>query len=554
MFRDRVLWIIPISIFVVLCFFTEGRYWADSHYYVEDVLNSLQGKQVVLLESSHLLWRPMFVVVSYVLHFLFGVTYSYQNIVLAMYFTCLISGVICVYLVYCIAKKVFQATSVTLPVFASSMFACSVTFLNYSQTATSYVFALSLFLLSVLISYPVDDRSVSWISMFFIALSLSISAAMWLPFIVCIPIVATMPMMVRGFSGKDFKFFVLIGVLCSSLLVVLFVGASYLNGCRDIDSVLRWFVSGGSGKGHPGILKAVFGIVNSFVEMGDFGKVVKKIIIDGVFTKRSMLEVLSWQMLVFALFYVVLFGAIFVIYFSKSKKVSVFLLISVIIFNLPVAIMFDAGSSERYLVIAPFFFLCVTDVLFSDNKRFAYSFMRCVIFLFLATCFYSSMQTLNAKQLHKEELLTLERLRDVSRYINKNDTIFVANYADPVFDIAKGMMTSPYRIYSNLPVSPITGVAIPKGASFKNILKIKIDKALLKGGNIYVSKRLLSDKPKQGWGWVDGDSISGSWSDVASIFKQYDYCSDTIDDGFYFLKNSSSSCIFDNSYIAKKLN
>ena len=68
----------------------------------------------------------------------------------------------------------------------------------------------------------------------------------------------------------------------------------------------------------------------------------------------------------------------------------------------------------------------------------------------------------------------------------------------------------------------------------------KVEDTWNNGGDVWVSKRVLSQRPLADWNWVEGDDKSVSWSDVYNFFSQLEFDQSVGgDDGFALLAPSN---------------
>ena len=518
--------------FAALLLLTDARNSGDTHWYVTDVLRSCKGSQTLHQDASHLLWRPLGAVINNTLHFFAQSDTnteqcSYDRINFIFYGINIFSGFVCLIALFHISLLVSK--SVVCSTVGSCIFLTNYTFLNYTQSGTSYIPALACYLTGIYFVLLSSISSRSVVCSVIAAVSFISSICLWMPFVISIPIGAAASIVAHGLTRARAIKFLLIGFIAGSGTALFFAVAAWNGGADSISSFLVWFKQGGSHGGFPGFPHAVYGFANSFVELGYLGKTIKQILINRTFDSTNLHQLAVAEMGYFLLFYFALLGVSFLGFFLSQTSFFLTILLALLIFNAPLAVFFDGGSSERYLVLTPFFSILLGSVLATPisgypgsppiSLRTAVAIQRPVCAIYYITCLALTYTYLSSNRILDDETRAQHSFADISPSLTPNDTAIVINYSDPIVGIARGISTSPYRHYSKFTTVTVLGSTLPSETNFSVHLQNLVSAAKLTPGRVFISRRLLAEQPELEWGWVDGEIPGSSWSAMRTYFS-----------------------------------
>lgn len=61
-------------------------------------------------------------------------------------------------------------------------------------------------------------------------------------------------------------------------------------------------------------------------------------------------------------------------------------------------------------------------------------------------------------------------------------------------------------------------------------------------GEVWVTTRVLSERPRRNWAWVEGDDRRITWQEIYQFFRDFNH-SETRggDDGFFLIRNTAAN-------------
>ena len=394
-------------------------------------------------------------------------------------------------------------------------------FLNFTQTGASYIFGMAFLLLGlwVLIARDQQERRTFRVALVAGA-SLFVAMAVWFTYVFSVPAVLLAPSILFGFNKQRVTLAIQTGFIIGLLALTTFGAAGYSVGVRSIDDARKWVGDAAHGvRGMDGIPRAAFGIARSFIDTGNYGPMVKAYLSHDPYNAVSLGALLRASLWKVALFYA--FVAAIVLNLLRSpegRRVLALLAVNAA----PVvgfAIMWQGAAIERYLLMYPVFFLAFGYSLANPGA------IRLVQHLTVA--FVAVMGAVNLgvmarpvqaarEQAVVDRISTLEpmlRPESIVALVTQLDEVWAFEWTFPFNRINVSNTLTAYHL-----IEPGTNRALVWREQFARAALA----AWTRGGDVWVSTRVRSERPLREWRWVEGDDPVVKWKDVTSFFAPFE--------------------------------
>ena len=107
----------------------------------------------------------------------------------------------------------------------------------------------------------------------------------------------------------------------------------------------------------------------------------------------------------------------------------------------------------------------------------------------------------------------MPRLKPASR-------IFVVNFQDELYNFGRDFPFDPIVRAHTLQVTSVVEVSGKDAPRWRQAFAADAQSIWSRGGDVWITRRVLSSKPKAEWNWVEGDDRRLSWTDFYQFFSQ----------------------------------
>jgi len=539
------LW--PADLFLVACFgllmaFTRSLFTGDTYWYVLDIQGALGHgwtDDPKIWDFSHLLWRPLGKILSgpflplILPHFHNNAATSITFLLVCLNVSAmLICGLLVQSAAWRLSGNRLTAT------WAAVAFLCISPLLNYSRSGSSYVFGLAFFLGAFYLSgfYQGDSRKAAVLC----GILMSVAVLAWVPYLVSIPAVLLAgPLLSRDSRSerKRFMGFAVLAGLIAGVIVAGFYGVAL--GClrvHTVSALQQWIhASSHDPDRNRKLLRMATGFPRSVYELGDVARWIKWYLFRDPYAQVGLLELMHVSLLKLAVFYVTLASLILSLWRSLMGRRLLVLLIIAMIPNLGMALYYESGSPERYLPFLPIVFIAFGYVLGSKDLS-----IRWKTLMALMCCAHIpvNLATLSASRVNRKFSIAADSLADLTQ-LRPGNHLYVINGSD---DRAQLIVVAPFH--------PINQKSLPEFDTIMPTLgprvafwQIDFASTTLRtwdhSGEVWVTNRVLSQRPRRNWAWVEGDDKRITWKAIYEFFQGLDH-SDTKGgvDGFFQIPNT----------------
>jgi hypothetical protein len=531
----RSYWLV-ITIYLVVALFTAAHYMADTNDYADSVLAYHGGRYRDFWEFGHLSWIPLgsflFWAIGPLTRKLVGDDLR-ANVILIFMIVNWIAGLVSVVLLRSLLWRFAPRRWIVEVVTIVFIFAQG--FLNFSQTACSYVSGLALVLVALYVLLKDQDPSKHALRKALLAgLALAGAVSMWFLYVLAVPAVVLSPVILFGSNRKMWRL-----ALATGLSLSLFIATAYLLvvvgalHIYTIGSFRTWMSSASHDTDIAGFSRMVFGLARSFIYMGNDGVLFKRYLLHDPFNPVSLADLFRLSLWKLFLFYAFL-GAVGVnlLVSAEKRKVLYLLLLScapVIVF----AVFFDGGAIERYLPLYPMVFLALAVSLFGAKSLRV---PRYTALAFALAVVLVNAQAMAKPVLDRRQDNTTARVAELQGRIKPHSLVMAVTWQDELVNFSRSFPFNPINRAGRLRIASLVTPGTTLVSEWRQNFATQTIRMWGLGGEMWVSKRVLSPRPQVDWNWVEGDDRRVSWTDFYNFFSQVEF-GDSVggSDGFVLL-------------------
>ena len=530
-------------VYILATWFTDAFFMGDTWIYVSDLLNA-QSLHASFRDFGHALWLPLGWLVCRALSPLplFDVGDDARALVtLSLLGINWVAGFVSTLLVHSLARRFSSREWPALLVAMTFLFSNAI--LNYSQTAQPYVPGLALLLagLHFLLEADRRDRPLSWKALLAGA-ALAGGVCLWVALVLAIPALLLAPLFLLGFDRSRMRL-----VAATTLVFGVFVGLVYISmivnlGIHDLAGLRAWIASSTHGVSPDAPLKAiqrmVFAFARNFVNMGDDGRLFKRYLVHDPFSPVSFLGLLRLSLWKLALFYVFSLSVAINLLRSRLGKRMLALLalngLPVVVFAL---VLFESGSIDRYLPLFPLLFLALSVSLSVDRPVPGTLGIALALGVVMISSNFGAM---SATTLNRAQAQAAARIQDLEPFLTDRSRIVTVNQQDEVYAFNQNFpfhsLNRSGRLDADILVDP-NSTQVPR---WRRIFATKTLAMWDKGGDVWITTRVLHPRPLPEWNWVEGDDPRLRWEDIYVFFSRLETGRPTAgEDGFVLVLPST---------------
>jgi hypothetical protein len=531
-----------LAAYILATLFTNAYFMADTVDYVDSIVSFMGGRNYDFWEFGHLFWRPFGWLLYFVLKPVTGLVVGPDvriNVTLVLVTINWVSGFLSAFFLFGIVGRISSKQWVPLLVIIA--FILSHGFLNFSQTGSSYIPGLSLLLCGLYILSSRgqrDDRG--FMTATLAGLFLAVAVCFWFPYILALPAAVTSPLFFFGFDRRRWRL-----VITTAVATGVFLALGYgivvvgVLGIRSVTGFMTWMSAASHDTDIKGATRMVFGFARSFIYMGNDGMLFKRYLIKDPFNSVTLVDLLRlslWKLCLFYLFLAAL--AIGLIRSSNDRRILAFLIVNavpVIIF----AISFDGGAIERYLPLYPAIFVALSACLSSER---AWALAKYVALAFVAALTVTNVMAMAKPRLDRQQEMTAARISKVLPRLKHNSRILAVTWQDELVNFSRSFPFHSLNRAGNLRIGALVTPGTTQAAEWSQGFARQALETWSRGGEMWVSRRVMSPRPKAEWNWAEGDEKRVSWTDFYKFFTQLEL-GETVggEDGFILIPPSEKN-------------
>jgi len=509
---------------------TDALYMGDTSFYAAMVADIAAGRSYQLWEASgnyslwdfgHLLWRPLGVATFPLLRPLARLSVGSDLSPAAVYALVVLNwlgGLSSVVLMHLLLRRVCDTAWVVHVTTVAFIFAQA--FLNYTQTGCSYVPGLALLLLGLylLVRDGGGARAARpWRTAGLAGLALTGAVGLWVPYLWAVPATVAAPLVLYGWRRPHLWRLSIYASLAFGLLTgALFIVVAFGIGIRSVGEFREWVVAASHhlilGRGAP---QVIFGLARSFISMGGDNVIFKRYLLQDPYSPVSLVDLFRLSLWKLALFY--LFLAALLVNLSRSPF-GRRLLCLLALGGLPVlgfALAWNGAVMERYLPWFPFIFLALA---YSLADRRAFRPGKAITLIFMLAMVSTNFAAMWKPVLKSREEAATARVRELQPLVRPQSIVLVGK--DELENFVRDFPFNPVNHHNDLRVHSFLPLNMPQLVAWREDVARRAFQAWGEGGDVFVSRRVFTERPRAEWEWVEGADPRVRWAEVYEFFAQ----------------------------------
>ena len=419
-----------------------------------------------------------------------------------------------------------------LSLFVTVAFMCSNVSLCALHSGTPYPAGLAFILAGIWLVQK--DSSTNLKRAVLAGLCGGLAVCFWFPYIVALPPLLCLAIFNQRSDWLRSGFAL---TLSAALVVILLLGVgAHFRGVDSFSAFRMWFTSAGHGtEQNRNFIRSLFGLPRAFLEMGQTGIRIKQFLFHDPYASVRFGELFRLSLWKMGLFYTALLClASLALSAEGIKPLTVFCI--ALGGNIALALVFEGGSTERYLPLFPFFFMAVGQCLTLKRTQLL---TRILVGSLLLLIILGNLPAFSASRIHAEQNQAANRVTPLLPLPRESRIYTIAE--DNVFQLR---VNAPLHEVNRLGDYEVTGVYVPmmRTGHWKHDFASGVLSVWEKGGEVWVTTRVLQAAPRREWNWVEGDDPKVSWKDIVNFFPPLERGT-TVggEDGFFLLPHSATN-------------
>jgi 4-amino-4-deoxy-L-arabinose transferase-like glycosyltransferase len=423
---------------------------------------------------------------------------------------------------------------------AAAVFLCTNTVLDYSRSGSSYIPALACLVLALWLIQWARTRQLGggagMLPAALAGLSLGVSVLFWFPFVLSFPAAILYATYCKAPPWRSrVKLAAIAAMSCGLIIGAAYAGVIHERQIHTLTGFQEWASSSTNDWSQTDRVKrAVSGIPRSFLDLGDDTLLLKRYVFHDPYAPIGIGRVLFAPGTIKVFLFYLYAGIVILVLWNRPGGRGILLLLAagtvpVLIFAVT---LFEPGSTERYLPAYPFFFLAAAYALTAGGGTYRALYWCMLVFLIGVLCggnFYAKASWRGAAAYRA----FLQRKNALEAQAHPESMVAVINFADPLYRYPALRLLDSQAQLRNLWVYDVIEVANARVFHWREEFAAKVQARWARGGQVWLSDRLVANKPLPEWKWVEGDTGRVQWSALRDFFRSLDVGSRVGgDDGF----------------------
>jgi hypothetical protein len=201
------------------------------------------------------------------------------------------------------------------------------------------------------------------------------------------------------------------------------------------------------------------------------------------------------------------------------------------------ALFFESGSLERFLALYPFLDLSIAVALAMVPAAWGAR----VIVVFLATAAISDVHDIWRPRIEADQRRTLARALSLEANAH-NGEIWMTSLSDKLIWAEDAFPFEDRTSLRDLQLDPVVQIGTTNVAHWRRDFALRSLGAWDSGRTVWLSRRLLADRPRPEWGWTEGETPDVSWNALRDFSRVLETDRDEGgDDGFLRLADTPAN-------------
>ena len=236
------------------------------------------------------------------------------------------------------------------------------------------------------------------------------------------------------------------------------------------------------------------------------------------------------------LFYTFLVSLIVSLARSGTGKPMLWLLVLNALPVLTFAVLWQGGDIERYLPLYPVLYIALGCALNSPRPQ---PWFKGVAAVLLATMVASNLPVMAKSTLARQEAESASRIASLRPLLKAHSILIAINLQDELVRFSRNFPLHPLNLDNHFSYRAVVEPGAENLSQWRSRLAVGTLSTWRKQGDVWVSARLLSQRPKREWSWAEGSASPVRWQEIYQLFSQLEYGRKSGGaDGFVLLRNS----------------
>jgi len=124
--------------------------------------------------------------------------------------------------------------------------------------------------------------------------------------------------------------------------------------------------------------------------------------------------------------------------------------------------------------------------------------------------------------LRVREERNVRRVDELLPLLKPDSIVVVSHLQDDLANFTRDFLFSPVNRNNNLHYTAVLAINTSQVDHWKQDSARQITKVWSQNGDVWLTKRLLSPRPRLDWNWVEGDDPRVSWTDLYNYFSRFE--------------------------------
>jgi len=523
--------------YVLLLALTKSVNVGDTRWYARQIVSYTTGQ---LWEFGHLIWRPLGYLAYRSIHWFTGGVLGWSDYLTArtsLVAISVICGLALALTLGSLAKCVSASPGVGLLTAVLVLYGSA--FLAMAPAGSSYI--PGLLFLTLALRVGVSRRPSAWGMGLYSALAVTL----WFPYVLSIPGVLLAAFCWNRsewrLSGPETRRrlrLILIAALTTGAMVALFYGAAVLalpiHSPHDFGQWVRESQHGW--QQNRTALRLVSGLPRAFISMGRDTILFKRFALHDPYAPVTIADLALSGVWKLFLFYGAV-GCLVLALLRVRNKAALAILAAGTLPVLAFALGFESGSLERFLALYPFIALAVASVLATVPVRRT---ARVIVLFFIIAAVsnvYNAWRPRVERQV-RQELGRASSIENVAR----GGQVWLMSLTDALYWAVDALPFEDRSGEHELHLDPVVQFGTEGVAHWQQGFATLTLQRWDSGGPVWMSRRLLAERPRPEWGWAEGDDPRVPWRTLTTFTRSLQTDQEVGgDDGFVRLADTPTN-------------